>query len=86
VQQFLRRYCGSFVHDSGLHGVDVSTNLRRSSQRGGFIEQAIDPCLLNSLSMLSRFAFDLQFAIAGILFQRCLAPYAPLKFVDTVFA
>src|ERR1700730_18518258 len=36
--------------------------------------------------MLLRFAFDLQFAIASILFQLCRAPYAPLKFVETAFA
>jgi len=86
VQQFLRRNRSVFIRDSGLHGINISANIHRLSQRNSFIEQAIDPCLLNSRSMFLLFAFDLQFAIARILFQRCLAPYAPLKFVDTAFA
>jgi len=61
-------------------------DIDRSSERNDFIKQAIDPCLFNSLSMFLLFAFDLQFAIASILFQRGLAPYAPLKFVDAAFA
>ena len=36
--------------------------------------------------MLLLFAFDLQFAIARVLLQLRLAPYAPVKFVDAVFA
>jgi hypothetical protein len=55
-------------------------------QRNGFIKQAIDLCMFNSLSMFLLFAFDLQFAFASILFQCCFASYAPLKFVDTAFA
>ena len=35
--------------------------------------------------MFLLFAFDLQLALTRILFQLCLAPYAPLKFVDYIF-
>jgi hypothetical protein len=72
--------------DNCSHGINVSADIHRSSKRNSFIDQPVDPCLLNSLLMLSLFAFDLHFAIASILFQLRLAPDAPLKFVATAFA
>ncbi len=84
--QFLRRNRSGFVSENSSHGINISADIHRLSQRNGFIKQAIDLCLFNSLSIFLLFAFDLQFAFASILFQCCFASYAPLKFVDTAFA
>jgi hypothetical protein len=82
----LRRYRSSSVRDHGFHGINISSDVHRSPQRRGFIEQPIDPGLLELLLAFSLFAFDLQLAITSILLELCLASLAPLKCVDTAFA
>jgi hypothetical protein len=52
----------------------ISADIHRSSQRCGFIKQAIDPCLFNSLSMFLLFAF--RFAIRDCEHSLQAAPCA----------